>query len=51
VPTSQGDEVVQNQQFEKNKAAFFNVQGGTTQKSQVQGQSEEDALKVFYGVE
>lgn len=49
--TAEADEVVQQTQFDSNKNAFYGVSQGQTFTKSAPQQSEEDALKVFYGME
>ncbi len=50
VDSSEADEVVQKQQFEKNKQAFFGVNKDQTFSKAKPEETFDDALKVFYGV-
>lgn len=42
---------MKNQQFEKNKQAFFGLNGQRIVQNSASRQSEQDAAKVFFGVE
>lgn len=45
------DETVANEHFKKNSAAFFEASSGGFQMNTNQGQSLDDANKIFFGVE
>ena len=49
--TKEADEVVQKQEFEKNKQTFFGMTKDQTFTKAKPEESYDDALKVFYGVE
>jgi hypothetical protein len=51
VNPAEADEVVQGTQYDANKDAFFGVHHGQTFTKSAAQQSEEDAMKVFYGLE
>ena len=48
---AEADEVVQQTHYDTNKNAFFGVNHGQTFTKSAAQQSEEDAMKVFYGLE
>lgn len=48
---NENDEIVQKQQLDKNTRIFYGLQEGQKGSPSKKNQSEEDALRVFYGYE